>query len=126
MLAEVICRFPIIGVVSQTSNLASLQFLPQAVHEAPGLCLERRIWVRSAKMVSEYRYIFLLQSLGYDLSISKCPAQNDGNDDVINLYNRVQVGAKVIVLPQAAQVAQSPAEPRQNRSRQGYSEVLER
>jgi lipoprotein-anchoring transpeptidase ErfK/SrfK len=48
------------------------------------------------------------------------------NDDVINLYNRVQVGAKVIVLPQAAQVAQSPAEPRQNRSRQGYSEVLER
>jgi lipoprotein-anchoring transpeptidase ErfK/SrfK len=47
------------------------------------------------------------------------------NDDVINLYNRVQVGAKVIVLPQA-QVAQSPAEPRQNRSRQGYSEVLER
>ena len=53
-------------------------------------------------MVSEYRYIFLLQSLGYDLPISKCPALNDGNDDVINLYNRVQVGAKVIVLPQRA------------------------
>jgi lipoprotein-anchoring transpeptidase ErfK/SrfK len=37
------------------------------------------------------------------------------NDDVINLYNRVQVGAKVIVLPQAPppQVAQSPAQPRQ-------------
>src|SRR5450759_3788784 len=38
------------------------------------------------------------------------------HDDVINLYNRVQVGAKVIVLPQApppAQVAQSPAQPGQ-------------
>jgi lipoprotein-anchoring transpeptidase ErfK/SrfK len=47
------------------------------------------------------------------------------NDDVINLYNRVQVGAKVIVLPQV-QVAQSPAQPRQDRSRQGYADALER
>jgi lipoprotein-anchoring transpeptidase ErfK/SrfK len=37
------------------------------------------------------------------------------NDDVINLYDRVQVGAKVIVLRQAvpAQVTQSPAQPQQ-------------
>jgi lipoprotein-anchoring transpeptidase ErfK/SrfK len=37
------------------------------------------------------------------------------NDDVTNLYERVQIGAKVIVLPQStpAQVAPSPAQPRQ-------------
>jgi hypothetical protein len=37
------------------------------------------------------------------------------NDDVINLYDRVQVGTKVIVLRQAlpAQVTQSPAQPQQ-------------
>ncbi len=37
------------------------------------------------------------------------------NDDVTDLYERVQIGAKVIVLPQAmpAQVAQSPAQPGQ-------------
>jgi len=37
------------------------------------------------------------------------------NDDVTDLYERVQIGANVIVLPQAppAQVAQPPAQPRQ-------------
>ena len=31
------------------------------------------------------------------------------NADVEDLYSRVQVGAKVVVLPQAAQTAQAPA-----------------
>jgi hypothetical protein len=33
------------------------------------------------------------------------------NDDVTDLYNRVQVGAKVIVLPQAAPVHPAQAQP---------------
>ena len=40
------------------------------------------------------------------------------NDDVTDLYDRVQVGAKVVVLPQTAHLAQSPAMPRKcDRSR---------
>ena len=50
------------------------------------------------------------------------------NDDVIDLYNRVQVGTKVIVLPQARRRRSRSRRLNQvkNRSRQGYSEVLER
>ena len=33
------------------------------------------------------------------------------NDDVTDLYNRVQVGAKVVVLPQAAPVHTAQAQP---------------
>lgn len=39
------------------------------------------------------------------------------NDDVVDLYNRVQVGAKIVVLPQTT-IARAPAQPQQVQAQQ--------
>jgi lipoprotein-anchoring transpeptidase ErfK/SrfK len=46
------------------------------------------------------------------------------NDDVIDLYNRVKVGTKVVVMPAAGEYAAPSAAPTQRRAATGYGGTI--